>query len=54
MYPRNALISAVVTVEPGVDESQACDVEDASGTAALRVSFLHAAAAAPDAQAGPP
>ena len=35
-------------------ESQAPDAGDATGTAALRVSFRHAAAPAPDAQAGPP
>jgi hypothetical protein len=45
--------SAVVTSEPGI-ESQASYAADASGTATLRVSFRHAAAPAPDAQAGPP
>ncbi len=39
---------------PDRASSRAPDAEDASGTATLRVSFRHAAAPAPDAQAGPP
>lgn len=46
-------ISAVAAAGLGAG-SQAPDAADASGIARLRVLFRHAAASAPDAQAGPP
>jgi len=49
-----ALISAVAAAGRASARSQAPDAVDASGIATLRVLFRHAAAPAPDAQAGPP
>jgi hypothetical protein len=45
--------SAVAAAGPSATP-QALEAEDASGTAIPRVSFRHAVAPAPDAQAGPP
>jgi hypothetical protein len=47
------LASAVAAAESGV-EPQGAWADEATGTATLRVFFRHAAAPAPDAQAGPP
>jgi hypothetical protein len=53
MHEAEVLISAVAPAEPAAG-SQAPDAAYASGIATLRVFFRHAAASAPDAQAGPP
>ena len=60
-YRTNPVVQALSTrtligscdTEPAAG-SQAPDAADASGIATLRVLFRHAAASAPDAQAGPP